>query len=106
MSHQTRWSTTHYNVTRANGDRQQNLVDILTALATTDPRRAATTTDQVLPWARIHPGDLSDEELIWRGITSDIDLATGGGLQQFSITAVNIGPAATSSGRPRLVEID
>ena len=84
-----------------NGDRQQNLVDILTELATTDPRWAATTAYQVLPWARIHPGDLSDEELIWHGITSDIDLSTGNGLQPFSITAVNIGPAATSAGRLR-----
>ena len=60
-----------------NGDRQQHLVDILTALAGTNPRWAATTTYQVLPWTRIRPGDLSDEELIWHGITSDIDPSTG-----------------------------
>jgi len=60
-----------------NGDRQQHLVDILTALAAIDPRWAATTTYQVLPWTRIRPGDLSDEELTWHGITSDIDPSTG-----------------------------
>ena len=60
-----------------NGDRQQHLVDILTALAAIDPRWAATTTYQVLPWTRIRPGDLSDEELTWHGITSDIDPASG-----------------------------
>ena len=60
-----------------NGDRQQHLVDILTELAATDPRWAATTTYQVLPWTRIRPGDLSDEELTWHGITSDIDPSTG-----------------------------
>jgi hypothetical protein len=59
-----------------NGDRQQNLVDLLTELAITDPRWAATNTYRVLPWARIHPGDLSDEELTWHDITSDIDLST------------------------------
>ena len=60
-----------------NGDRQQHLVDILTALAAIHPRWAATTTYQVLPWTRIRPGDLSDEELTWHGITSDIDPSTG-----------------------------
>ena len=60
-----------------NGDRQQHLVDILTTLAAIDPRWAATTTYQVLPWTRIRPGDLSDEELTWHGITSDIDPSTG-----------------------------
>ena len=60
-----------------NDDRQQHLVDILTELATSDPRWAATTTYQVLPWTRIRPGDLSDEELTWHGITSDIDPSTG-----------------------------
>jgi hypothetical protein len=60
-----------------NGDRQQRLVDILTELAAIDPRWAATTTYQVLPWTRIRPGDLSDEELTWHGITSDIDPSTG-----------------------------
>ena len=35
------------------------------------------TTYQVLHWARVHPGDLSDEELTWHGITSDIDPSTG-----------------------------
>ena len=59
------------------GDRQQHLVDILAELAITDPRCAATTTYQVLPWARIRSGDLSDEELTWHGITSDIDPSTG-----------------------------
>src|SRR5664279_1359513 len=49
-----------------NGDRQQHLVDILTALAAIHPRWAATTTYQVLPWTRIRPGDLSDEELTWQ----------------------------------------
>jgi len=60
-----------------NDDRQQHLVDVLTELATSDPRWAATTTYQVLPWARVHPGDLNDEELTWHGITSDIHPSTG-----------------------------
>jgi len=60
-----------------NGDQQQHLVDILTALAAIDRRWVATTTYQVLPWARIRPGDLTDEELAWHGITSDIDPASG-----------------------------
>jgi len=60
-----------------NGDRQQHLVDILTALAATDPQWAATTTYRVLPWTRISPGDLSDEKLTWQGITSDINPSTG-----------------------------
>jgi hypothetical protein len=60
-----------------NGDRQQHLVDILTELATTDPRWASTTTYPVLPWARVRPRELSDEELTWHGITSDIDPASG-----------------------------
>jgi hypothetical protein len=64
-------------LTMLNGDRQQQLVNILTELTATDPRWAATTTYQVLPWARIRPGDLSDEELTWHGITSDIDPSTG-----------------------------
>ena len=59
-----------------NGDQQQHLVDILTALAAIDRRWVATTTYQVLPWTRIRPGDLSDEELTWHGITSDIDPST------------------------------
>jgi hypothetical protein len=58
-------------------DRQQHLVDILTELATTNSRWASTTTYQVLPWARIRPADLTDEELTWHGITSDVDPTSG-----------------------------
>ena len=46
-------------------------------LARTNPRWASDTTYQVLHWARVHPADLSAEELTWHGITSDIDPTTG-----------------------------
>ena len=64
-------------LTMLNDDRQQQLVNILTELTATAPRWAATTTYQVLPWTRVRPGDLTDEELTWHGITSDVDPSTG-----------------------------
>ena len=39
--------------------------------------RLADTTYQVLHWVRVHPADLSAEELTWHGIASDIDPTTG-----------------------------
>jgi len=56
---------------------QRQIVHIVEEVARTNPQWASNTTYQVLHWVRVHPADLSAEELTWHGITSDIDPATG-----------------------------
>jgi hypothetical protein len=58
-------------------EQQQQIVHIAKEVARTNPRWALDTTYQVLPWVRVHPADLTTEELTWHGITSDIDPTTG-----------------------------
>jgi hypothetical protein len=58
-------------------EQQQQIVHIVKEVARTNPQWASDTTYQVLPWARVHPADLSAEELTWHGIGSDIDPTTG-----------------------------
>jgi hypothetical protein len=58
-------------------ERQQQIVHIAEEVARSNPRWASDTTYQVLHWVKVHPGDLSAEELTWHGITSDIDPTIG-----------------------------
>ncbi len=58
-------------------DQQQQVVHIVKNVARTNPQWALDTTYQVLHWVKVHPADLSAEELTWHGISSDIDPTTG-----------------------------
>jgi len=58
-------------------EQQLQVIDIVKELARTNPTWASNTTYQVLHWVRVHPADLSTEELTWHDITSDIDPTTG-----------------------------
>src|ERR1700712_510110 len=58
-------------------DQQQQIVHIVEDVARTNPLWASDTAYQVLHWVRVHPADLSAEELTWHGITGDIDPTTG-----------------------------
>jgi hypothetical protein len=58
-------------------EQQQQIVRIVKDVARTNPQWASDTTYQVLHWVRVHPADLSAEELTWHGISSDIDPTTG-----------------------------
>ncbi len=58
-------------------EQQQQIVNIVKDVARTNPRWASETTYQVLHWVRVHPADLSAEELTWHGISNDIDPTTG-----------------------------
>jgi hypothetical protein len=58
-------------------EQQQQVVHIVEEVARTNPSWASNTAYQVLHWARVHPADLTTEELTWHGITTDIDPATG-----------------------------
>ena len=58
-------------------EQQQQIVHIVKDFARTNPRWASDTTYQVLHWVRVHPADLSADELTWHGISSDIDPTTG-----------------------------
>jgi hypothetical protein len=58
-------------------EQQQQIVHIVEEIARTNPRWASITAYQVLSWVKVHPADLSAEELTWHGITSDIDPTTG-----------------------------
>jgi hypothetical protein len=58
-------------------EQQQQLVHIVEEVARINPLWALNTTYQVLHWARVHPADLTTEELTWHGITTDIDPVTG-----------------------------
>jgi len=58
-------------------EQQLQVVHIVEEVARTNPRWASNTAYQVLHWARVHPADLSTEELTWHGITTDVDPETG-----------------------------
>lgn len=58
-------------------ERQQQLVDLLATINRQRPSWSADTVYQVLPWARIRPGDLDAQELAWHNIVGDVDAATG-----------------------------
>src|SRR6476619_2805510 len=58
-------------------EQHQQIVQIVKDVARTNPRWASDSTYQVLHWVRVHPADLSAEELTWHGITGDIDPTTG-----------------------------
>jgi hypothetical protein len=58
-------------------EQQLQLIHIVEDVARINPQWVSNTTYQVLHWARVHPADLSTEELTWHGITSDIDPSTG-----------------------------
>ena len=81
-------------------DLQQQVVHIVDELARTNTQWASDSTYQVLHWVRIHPGDLSAEELTWHGITSDIDPTTG--TVAYSRGGRPISPEMTVGHRPGL----
>ncbi len=89
---------------RLDSPSQQQLLDLLNLLTAANPAWATTTTYQVLPWARVRPGDLEQEELAWHGITSDIEPISG------TISYIRGGndlPAETVIGhRPALDTVD
>ena len=58
-------------------DQQEQLVAIATALATAHPTWANAMTYQVLPWARCRPADLTEDDMVWHGITHDVNPLTG-----------------------------
>jgi len=68
--------------------------------ARTNPQWASDTTYQVLHWVRVHPADLSAEELTWHGITSDIDPTTG--TVAYSRGGRPMSPETTLGHRPGL----
>jgi hypothetical protein len=89
---------------RLDSPSQQQLLDLLDRLTATNPAWATTTTYQVLPWARVRPGDLEQEELAWHGITSDIEPISG---TISYIRGGNTLPAETVIGhRPALDTVD
>jgi len=81
-------------------EQQQQIVHIVEEVARTNPLWAANTTYQVLHWVRVHPGDLSAEELTWHGITSDIDPITGS--VSYSRGGQRLSPETTVGHRPGL----
>ena len=87
-------------------EQQQQIVHIVEDVARTNPRWASDTTYQVLHWVRVHPADLSTEELTWHGISSDIDPATGtvaysrGGKPMSPETTVGHRPAPDATPAP------
>ena len=81
-------------------DQQQQIVQIVKEVARSNPQWASDTTYQVLHWVRVHPADLSAEELTWHGITSDIDPTTG--TVAYSRGGRPMSPEATVGHRPGL----
>jgi hypothetical protein len=79
---------------------QQQLVNVVEEVARTNPRWASDTTYQVLHWVRVHPADLSAEELTWHGITTDIDPTTG--TVTYSRGGRPLSPETTVGHRPGL----
>ena len=81
-------------------EQQQQIVHIVKDVARTNPRWASDTTYQVLHWVRVHPADLSAEELTWHGISSDIDPTTG--TVAYSRGGRPMSPETTVGHRPGL----
>jgi len=87
-------------------EQQQQIVHIVKDVARTNPQWASDTTYQVLHWVRVHPADLSAEELTWHGISSDIDSTTGtvaysrGGRPMSPETTVGHRPAPDATPAP------
>jgi len=79
---------------------QQQIVHIIEEIARTNPQWASDTTYQVLHWLRVHPADLSAEELTWHGITSDIDPTTG--TVAYNRGGRQLSPETTLGHRPGL----
>ena len=88
-------------------EQQLQVVHIVEEIARTNPLWALNTAYQVLHWAKVHPADLSTEELTWHGITTDIDPATGtvtysrGGKPLPPETTVGHRPAPDATPAPR-----
>jgi hypothetical protein len=85
---------------QVSAEQQQQLVRILKDIARTNPRWALDTTYQVLHWVRVHPADLSAEELTWHGISNDIDPITG--TVAYSRGGRSMSPEAAVGYRPGL----
>lgn len=81
-------------------EQQQQIVHIVKDVARTNPQWASDTTYQVLHWVRVHPADLSAEELTWHGISSDIDPTTG--TVAYSRGGRTLSPETTVGHRPGL----
>jgi hypothetical protein len=81
-------------------EQQLQVVHIVDEVARTNPQWASNTTYQILHWARVHPADLSTEELTWHGITSDIDPATG--TVAYTRGGKPLAPETTVGNRPGL----
>jgi len=79
-------------------EQQQQVVHIVDDIARTNPQWASDTTYQVLHWVRVHPADLTTEELTWHGITTDIDPATG--TVAYSRAGKPLPPETTVGHRP------
>ena len=79
-------------------EQQLQVVHIVEEIARTNPLWALNTAYQVLHWAKVHPADLSTEELTWHGITTDIDPATG--TVTYSRGGKPLPPEATVGHRP------
>jgi hypothetical protein len=81
-------------------EQQQQIVYIVKDVARTNPQWASDTTYQVLHWVKLHPADLSAEELTWHGISSDIDPTTG--TVAYSRAGSPMSPETTVGHRPGL----
>ena len=81
-------------------EQQQQIVNIVKDVARTTPQWASDTTYQVLHWVRVHPADLSADELTWHGISSDIDPTTG--TVAYSRGGRPMSPETTVGHRPGL----
>lgn len=81
-------------------EQQLQIVHIVEDVVRTNPRWASDTTYQVLHWVRVHPADLTAEELTWHGITTDIDPTTG--TVAYSRGGRSMSPETTVGHRPGL----
>src|SRR6476661_6928353 len=79
-------------------EQQLQVVHIVKEIARSNPQWASDTTYQVLHWVKVHPADLSAEELTWHGITSDIDPTTG--TVAYSRGGRSLSPETTVGHRP------